>query len=174
MKGQDLLMALALATERGAAFLSYAALAQHLGLSASEAHAAVARLQAAPLASPGSQRRIHRRSLLEFLLHGFAYVFPAELGAPSLGIPTGPSAPGVREAFDEPELWVWPTPDGDVRGPSIEPIYRSVPVAAANDEDLYQLLALADCLRVGRARERALAEKQLREIFERKREQAAR
>lgn len=152
MKGQDMLMALALATERGAAFLSYAALAKHLGLSASEAHAAVVRLQAARLAAPGSVRKVYRRSLLEFLLHGFAYVFPAELGAPALGMATGPSAPGVGEAFDEPELWVWPTPDGDVRGPSLEPIYRSVAVAASHDEDLYQLLALADCLRVGRAR----------------------
>ena len=165
-------MVLALATERGASFLSYAALAEHLGLSASEAHAAVKRLQAERLVAPGLGRQVNRRSLLEFLLYGFAFVFPAELGAPSLGIATGPSAPGMCEAFDESELWVWPAPNGDVRGPSIEPIYKSVPVAAANDERLYELLSLVDCLRIGRAREKSMATKRLKTLLKAKRAKA--
>jgi len=37
------------------------------------------------------------------------------------------------------------------------PLYPSVPEAANKDEKLYELLALADALRVGRAREKELA-----------------
>lgn len=164
MKGQDVLVALALAAGEPADTPAYQELADRLGLSTSEAHAAVKRLQKAGLVDP--ERRVNRRALTEFLLHGLRYVFPAEPGAPSLGIATGPSAPGVREAFDEPELWVWPTPEGDVRGPSIAPLYASVPAAARNDAKLYALLSLVDCLRVGRARERAIATKRLRSVLE--------
>ena len=44
-----------------------------------------------------------------------------------------------------------------IRGQGIAPLYESVPLAAAKDQQLYELLALVDALRVGRARERALA-----------------
>lgn len=164
MKGQDILVALALAASGRAAKPGYQELADRLGVSVSEAHAAVKRLQEARLVD--HERRVNRRALAEFVLHGLRYVFPAEPGAPSLGIATGPSAPGVREAFDAPELWVWPTPEGDVRGPSIAPLYPSVPAAARRDPRLYELLSLVDCLRVGRARERAIATKRLKTLLE--------
>lgn len=44
-----------------------------------------------------------------------------------------------------------------VRGLSFSPLYRSAPEAAHRDIKLYELLALADALRGGRARERKLA-----------------
>jgi hypothetical protein len=47
-------------------------------------------------------------------------------------------------------------------GQSIEPLYRTVPWAARRDRSLYELLALIDGLRVGKARERSLTEKELR------------
>lgn len=164
MKGQDVVVALALVVGDATGAPAYQALAGRLGLSSSEAHAAVRRLQQARLVD--TQRRVNRRALAEFLLHGLRYVFPAELGAPSLGMATGPSAPGVREAFDTPELWVWPTPEGDVRGPSIAPLYPSVPAAALKDAKLYQLLSLVDCLRIGRARERVIASQRLRSALD--------
>jgi len=58
--------------------------------------------------------------------------------------------------FAEPPL-VWPHPEGDVRGESLEPLYPSAIDAARRDRALYESLALVDALRVGRARERALA-----------------
>ena len=44
----------------------------------------------------------------------------------------------------------------------IEPLYPSVPEAAMRDEELYQLLVIVDTLRIGRAREKEIAIKELR------------
>ena len=41
-----------------------------------------------------------------------------------------------------------------------------MPKAAKNDPALYQLLALVDAIRGGRAREREIAKKELRQILE--------
>jgi hypothetical protein len=56
---------------------------------------------------------------------------------------------------------VWPDPDGRVQGAAVQPLYASVPGAARRDPALYDLLALVDALRIGRARERNLAEKEI-------------
>jgi hypothetical protein len=58
---------------------------------------------------------------------------------------------------------VWADDEGSVRGESIEPLYPSAPRAAREDPKLYELLALVDALRIGRARERKLAEALLRQ-----------
>ena len=42
------------------------------------------------------------------------------------------------------------------------PLYPSVPEAALKDEKLHELLALVDALRVGRAREKELAIRELK------------
>ena len=55
------------------------------------------------------------------------------------------------------EVYVWPDPQGVVRGQAIAPLYRSVPQAASNDPKLYALLSLIDAIRVGRVREQRLA-----------------
>ena len=52
---------------------------------------------------------------------------------------------------------VWPHPEGDVRGEGLEPLYPSAVDAARRDGRLYECLALVDAIRVGRAREKALA-----------------
>lgn len=56
---------------------------------------------------------------------------------------------------------VWPDPAGTVRGESFEPLHRAAPEAARRDPGLYELLALLDALRGGRARERKLARAEL-------------
>ncbi|MCC7172374.1 MAG: hypothetical protein IT459_18150 [Planctomycetes bacterium] len=61
---------------------------------------------------------------------------------------------------------VWPDPEGTDRGEALEPLYRSVPAVARRDPKLYEILCLVDAIRAGRARERALAEKLLRERIE--------
>jgi len=43
----------------------------------------------------------------------------------------------------------------------LEPLYKNVPYAALRDPALYELLALVDAIRDGRARERNLAERDL-------------
>ncbi|MEG3837592.1 hypothetical protein QUB19_29565 [Microcoleus sp. B4-C5] len=59
------------------------------------------------------------------------------------------------------EVYVWPDPQGVVRGQALAPLYRSVPQAAKNDPELYTLLSLIDALRVGRVREQRLAVSEL-------------
>ena len=48
-----------------------------------------------------------------------------------------------------------------MQGASVQPLYGSVPGAARRDAALYDLLALVDALRIGRARELNLAEKEI-------------
>ena len=43
------------------------------------------------------------------------------------------------------------------------PLYPKLPLAAARDQALYELLALFDALRIGQAREREMARKLLEE-----------
>ena len=52
---------------------------------------------------------------------------------------------------------MWPDAEGTVRGEGLRPLYRSVPGAARRDPGLYELLALVDAIRSGRARERKIA-----------------
>jgi len=83
------------------------------------------------------------------------------------GMPTAHAAPPLSEEIMGDDLPpVWPDPEGTVRGETLEPLYRTVPMAARNDPQLYELLALVDAIRIGRARERNLAEKHLKERLE--------
>ena len=56
---------------------------------------------------------------------------------------------------------MWPYAEGKVRGYAFAPLYRTVPEAALRDPALYELLALVDAIRDGRARERSLARQAL-------------
>lgn len=56
---------------------------------------------------------------------------------------------------------VWPDAEGMLQGAAVKPLYPSVPHAARNEPRLYDLLALVDAIRIGRARERNWAEKEL-------------
>jgi hypothetical protein len=112
--------------------------------------------------------RLNRSALLEFLLHGIRYAFPAEKGTLTRGVPTGYAAPPLLEsiaASSEPPP-VWPYADGSVRGYSFVPLHKNVPKAALEDSKFYELLALVDALRDGRARERELAGRELKNRLE--------
>ena len=164
LKPQDVLVLLKLGVRASAAPWTYSLLGIELGMSPSEVHAAVGRAEHVGLLGPG--RAPVRAALLEFLLHGLKYVFPAERGAITRGMPTAHAAAPLAAQIAPDELPpVWPDPAGDVRGEEFKPLYRSAPVAARRDERLYQCLALVDALRGGRARERKLAEKLLTEML---------
>lgn len=141
---------------------TYSTLASSLGMSASEVHAALKRCEVSRLYD-GNQRQILKHALLEFLIHGLKYVFPGEPGSLSRGLPTAHSAEPLKSLLvvDPTDAYVWPDPTGEVRGQAIEPLYRSVPIAAKNDPQLYVLLSLIDAIRVGRVREQRLAIREL-------------
>ena len=160
LKPQDLLVLLKAAAHPGKRW-TYAGLADALAMSASEVHASVKRAVASGLAVSSGRGDWSPvlPALQEFVLHGVRYVWPAELGMSKRGIPTSfGTAPLAAELIAAPgEAPVWPHPKGTAKGPSVSPIYRTAPEAALADPALHRLLALLDALRVGRARERALA-----------------
>jgi DNA-binding Lrp family transcriptional regulator len=163
-KPQDIVVALKLCLS--GVDRSFAVLASELGMSASEVHGACSRLVEARLLDPES-RRVRRKALQEFLRSGVPYAFPAQLGELTRGIPTAWAAPAMvgKVSVDDAVIPVWPDPDATRQGAAVEPLYRSVPVAAKNDSALYDLLALVDALRIGRARERKFAEQELERLL---------
>lgn len=166
LKPQDLLVLLKLCILSQAEQPSYRQLASMVGLTKSEVGAVVRRLQSATLLREvqGSLRPI-REAAREFVVHGAPYSFPPIRGEITRGIATGWGAPVLRPHFvgDSGDGPVWPHPKGDARGPALYPLYPSVPEVALLDAELYELLALFDALRDGRARERKLAESMLLE-----------
>ncbi len=138
-----------------------AQVAVDLAISASEIHAALKRLSHAGLVS--SAEVPIRQAAEEFFVHAVKYVFPAVSGEVTRGIPTSYAAPPLnREIVGDLEIPpVWPFSNGTHRGETFEPLYRTVPIAALKDTALYELLALLDAVRAGRARERRLAEKEI-------------
>jgi hypothetical protein len=145
---------------------TYAALGKALSMSPSEVHASVRRAVASGLAiahGRGDWAPV-RPALIEFAEHGVRYVWPASPGPVKRGVPTAfgaePLASEISSAPDE--VPVWPHPSGIVKGPTIQPLYRTAPQAAISDPKLHRLLSLQDALRIGRARERTLASRLLR------------
>ncbi len=158
MKPQDIVVILKLLVKGGRS-IPYSDLAKELYISPSEVHSSIKRSEKMGLILADSHVVV-LQALKEFLVHGIRYVFPAELGTITRGMPTSFGASPLKEelSFSDNEIPVWPDPEGTVRGISFSPLYKTVPAAAKDDEKLYRLLILVDALRSGRARERKLAE----------------
>lgn len=159
-KPQDIVVALKLTLDANDS--SYAGMGKALGMSASEVHAAVRRLTEARLIDPVT-KKVRLVALHNFLVHGLPYAFPAIPKEITRGMPTAWASPAMSGTNSSSEHLppVWPDPEGKVQGASVQPLYPSVPGAARRDPKLYDLLALVDALRIGRARERAFAERAL-------------
>jgi hypothetical protein len=142
----------------------YLQLANELFLYPSEVYAAIRRARASHLVQgPALKDRLNRSGLLEFLLHGIRYAFPAQHGGMTRGLPTRYAAAPLKQQLTqggEPPP-VWPHVEGTVRGWSLAPLHKNVPKAAAADPALHELLALVDAMRDGAARERELAAREL-------------
>ena len=134
-----------------------------LGLSASRVHDSIHRLIKAGLARKDKAYRPVLANLKEFLIHGIRFAFVSDIGEPTRGMPTAVFAPPLKSSFvlSDNEVYVWPDAEGEVRGISFSPLHRSAPHGARNDPELYELLALVDAVRGGRARERKMAIEEL-------------
>jgi len=110
-----------------------------------------------------NKTNVYKSALLEFLIHGLKYVFPAQPGPLCRGVPTAHLAPPLSDIFPSKgdDCHVWPSDDGTVRGQSVEPLYPKAPAAARADRRLYELLALVDIVRLDCAREQARAIQEL-------------
>lgn len=142
---------------------TYSALANEVRVVPSQILKAIRRLAAARLVEHGRGARPYNPNVKEFLIHGVKYSFPAVTGTLTRGIPTAYAAPPLNSTIvdsgDPPP--VWPYARGELRGIALEPIHRAAPEAAIADPKLYELLALMDAIRTGRAREREIAAREL-------------
>jgi len=163
LKPQDVLLLLKIISENNPSW-QQKPMAEALGLSQSEVSESVGRSKFARLLDPNG-KIVFTSGLMEFLQYGLRYVFPVQPGSVVRGIPTAHSAPPLNEKITSNEKYVWPFGKGNIRGHSILPLYPSVPQAALKDAKFYELLALVDTLRVGRAREIKLAVDELEKRF---------
>lgn len=180
LRPQDIVVVLKLLAN-GPQVWTYAKLGDELGMSPSQVFRSVDRAEIARLLEPPtmlpptpppnwpSQDRPvppfspNRGNLKEFLVHGVKYAFPVRRGSLVRGIPTAHAAPPldqhIAQSFEPPP--VWPFANGSVRGTEFSPLYKNVPEASLRDRKLYELLALVDAIRDGRAREREIAIREL-------------
>lgn len=139
-------------------------LAWSLRISTSEISESLNRSKIAGLISP-DKKMVLKSAFLSFIEHGLRFVFPAEPGALVRGIPTGHSAPILKDYFLSNEPYVWPSALGKVKGQAIQPLYPNQIPAAQDDLYLYDMLALIDSIRVGRIRECEKAIELLKHLF---------
>jgi hypothetical protein len=142
---------------------SYPSLAEDLAMIPSGVFGSVKRAVECKLLDPESKKP-RRAAVEEFLIHGLKYVFPPKRGGLTRGMPTSYAAPPLDtqlvQSNEHPP--VWPYAQGTVRGYSFSPLHKSVPQVAEKDVLLYELLALVDAIRGGRARESSIAVEELR------------
>lgn len=159
LRPADVGVALSLVEYPGA---SYDQLHDVLGISRSNAHSAVRRLRLAGLVRQ-DERVVVPSSLLEFLVHGVRYAFPASLGASARGVPTSHAGPMFSHDIVAEDAVVWPSAKGSVVGQSLAPLVPKAAELPERSPNVYALMTLVDALRVGRIRERRLAAERLRE-----------
>lgn len=140
-------------------------LASSLRISNSEISESLNRSVKGRLLAP-DKKTVFKSALLNFVLHGLKHVFPVEPGQIVKGLPTAHSAPVLKNYFLFDDYYVWPSPEGSVKGQAISPLYPNQAWAAGHDPKLYEQLALIDALRVGKARERQKAEELLKEYLQ--------
>ncbi|MET1260214.1 hypothetical protein ABV409_12770 [Flagellimonas sp. DF-77] len=131
-------------------------LSQMLYMSQSEISSSISRSTYAGLLM-NKGREVNRKLFFDFIKYGLAVVFPQHPGAIVRGTVTAHSAPPLDIEIVSEEKYVWPYAKGKARGQTIAPLYPTVPKAVILDNYLYELLALMDAVRVGRAREKNLA-----------------
>ena len=151
MRPQDIVILLKIVSKRKQIWQNKD-LAYELFLSQSEVSESLNRSMIAGLIN-SEKEKVHRQSLLEFIRYGVHYVFPVIPGGLSHGVLTAHSHSLMRAEFASEQNYVWPEVGGKEMGLTVEPLYKDVVKAIKKDENLYNLLALVDVLRVGRARE---------------------
>lgn len=164
LRPQDLLVALAAFTQGGRNW-TLADIALPVHLSVSEVHGALRRLTQARLFNPET-RNAHAANLCEFIVHGVRYWLPPVVGSLGRGLATAGFGPPLKylladAAPGSPSSFVWPFPDGREMGQQLQPFSATVPMAAAANPDLHQLLALVEVFRVGSAREKKIGTEEL-------------
>ncbi len=113
----------------------------------------------AKISSDMGNPKVNKQALLEFIVYGIRYVFPAKLGELTRGIATSVAAPVLSQHVSSSgELVpVWPAATGNVKGLAVEPLHKNVMQAIKGDDLMYDLLALTDAIRLEQVRTRKIA-----------------
>jgi hypothetical protein len=139
---------------------SCADVGRDLGVSTSTAYLAADRCRRSQLILPSG--KVSPERLRDSLLYAVPLLCPASYEGPGRGTPTATSAAFAADAgmFERrPDIpLVWGS-DGGTRGILVAPLHPSVPALAAEDRLLYELLALADVMRLGGEADKKLAVK---------------
>jgi hypothetical protein len=162
MRPQDIVVLLKIISKKGIEWQNKD-LAGELFISQSEISESLNRSSMAGLIIANKTKKVNRIALMEFIEHGLHYVFPAIPGSMVNGLYTAHSHPFMQEYFSSELNYAWPDVKGEIRGLSIEPLYKEQVKAAKKDPELYLMLALIDVIRVGRVRELEIATKKLKE-----------
>lgn len=164
LKDQDVLMLVVL-TSTPTPLQGYQGLADFTGISLSETHSSIKRLERSKLIHKSETGfNAQRQRALEFFLHAIKYLYPPEFGPETRGVLTLHHVPPLSEHFpEETPRTVWPDAAGTHRGTSLTPIHKYAPGIARNHPQVHQTLALLDALRASQNRERKWAEKHLTE-----------
>ena len=145
--------------------LTFQELGDSLAISASQAYTATHRCVAAKLLNRDLEVRKH--ALLE-VIGCCRSLFPGKFNDYSIGMPT---AYGVSPLLDflipnDDPVPIWAFKDGKSKGLTIDPLYKTAPIACVTDTKLYEYLSLIDAIRIGRAREQSFADDYFRRLLE--------
>ena len=161
MKPQDIVVLLKIVA-MGNQEWTNALLAKELKISASEISGALERSRLARLID-NTKKRVNVLALEDFLVHGLKYVYPPQPGAVVRGVATAFSAEPIKSKISQgSDSFVWPYKFGVDRGQSVNPLFKTVPEVCLEDKPLYELLVIADTLRMGRVRELEIALSELK------------
>lgn len=139
-----------------------ASIADDLASAPSQVHAALSRLEIAGILK-AEKRATNPRALLEFLVGGIRYAFPAQRGPLTTGVPTAYSASPLSSVVDAIDVVVWPAPKvtDSVRGFSLTPLFPRAASLRDRDPVTYRVLTVIDALRLGDLRLRQHAKEAL-------------
>lgn len=147
LKSQDILLLCKLLVLRGDAQPTQKDLSSALGVNQSEISTGYERLISSNLVNPIS-RMPNKMMVFEFLKSAVKFFFPAKGVEYTLGIPTSIYAePLSRKISGKGPPLIWPSANGTVHGIGLMPLHESVPFAASQDKNLYELLTVIDALR---------------------------
>lgn len=143
-------------------------LAESIGISAGEVSKGVKRLVSAHLLVERDGMVFAEKSaLLEWLAYGIRYAYPQQSAGYGRGMATSWNCPLLKSEMVAPDpALVWSARAGNVEGIQIRPFHESVPFAAGNDPQLYQILSLLEAVRGGKPRELVIARKLLGKMLE--------
>ena len=164
LKPQDLLVVLKVFALGGSSWI-LTDIASPIHVSVSEVHGALRRLVRSQMFNL-TTGNANAANLFEFIVHGVKYWLPPVVGPLGRGLATAGFGPPLKGLLAEvapgsPSSFVWPLPDGREMGQQLQPFFPTVPMAAAADPRLHELLALVEVFRVGSARERKIGTQEL-------------